>query len=51
MIESRAVVHAERHAIAAGHELATRAGMEVLEAGGNAVDAGGCGPRARCPAL
>ena len=40
MIESRAVVHAERHAIAAGHELATRAGMEVLEAGGNAVDAG-----------
>ncbi len=40
MIESRAVVHADRHAIAAGHELATRAGMEVLEAGGNAVDAG-----------
>ncbi|MEX0694449.1 MAG: gamma-glutamyltransferase [Rhodospirillales bacterium] len=40
MIQSRTVVHADRHAIAAGHELATRAGMEILEAGGNAVDAG-----------
>lgn len=40
MIAARAVVHAQRHAVSAGHELATRAGMEILEAGGNAVDAG-----------
>ena len=40
MIESRAAVHAHAHAIAAGHELATAAGLELLEAGGNAIDAG-----------
>ncbi len=40
MIETRDVIRAERYAISAGHELATRAGMEILENGGNAVDAG-----------
>lgn len=40
MIEHRALVTAEKHAIAAGHELATQAGMEILQNGGNAVDAG-----------
>lgn len=29
-----------RHAIASGHQLATQAGMSVLESGGNAIDAG-----------
>ena len=33
-------VMATRHAVAAGHYLATHAAFEVLEAGGNAVDAG-----------
>ena len=33
-------VMATRHAAAAGHYLATHAAFEVLEAGGNAVDAG-----------
>ena len=28
------------HAVSAGHELAARAAFEVLESGGNAVDAG-----------
>lgn len=40
MITSRPQVLAQQHAISAGHELATKAGMEILEAGGNAVDAG-----------
>lgn len=40
MIEHRAPIHADKFAIAAGHELATNAGMEVLQNGGNAVDAG-----------
>ncbi len=40
MIERRAAIHGETHAIAAGHDLATQAGIEVLESGGNAVDAG-----------
>lgn len=40
MIEHRAVIDAEKFAIAAGHDLATQAGMEILENGGNAVDAG-----------
>jgi gamma-glutamyltranspeptidase/glutathione hydrolase len=31
-----------RHMIAAGHYLATLAGFEILEAGGNAIDAGVC---------
>ncbi len=33
-------VMATRHAAATGHYLATHAAFEVLEAGGNAVDAG-----------
>ena len=36
----RPTVMATRHAVAAGHYLATHAAFEVLEAGGNAVDAG-----------
>ena len=40
MIEHRAAIDAEKFAIAAGHDLATQAGMEILETGGNAVDAG-----------
>lgn len=40
MIEHRNPVDAEHHAIAAGHDLATQAGLDVLENGGNAVDAG-----------
>ena len=28
------------HMIAAGHHLAAQAGFEILEAGGNAIDAG-----------
>ena len=40
MIEHRAMVTADKHAIAAGHDLATQAGMEILQNGGNAVDAG-----------
>lgn len=40
MIEHRAAIDAEKYAIAAGHELATKAGMEILQNGGNAVDAG-----------
>ena len=30
----------QRHMIAAGHSAATQAGFAILEAGGNAVDAG-----------
>lgn len=40
MIEHRTAVHAQKHAIAAGHDLATQAGLQVLDSGGNAVDAG-----------
>ncbi len=40
MIEERTYVDADTHAIAAGHDLATKAGLAVLEDGGNAVDAG-----------
>jgi gamma-glutamyltranspeptidase/glutathione hydrolase len=36
----RPTAHGTRHAISAGHHLATAAGFAVLEAGGNAVDAG-----------
>ena len=35
----RPPVRATRHAIAAGHHLAAEAGFEILNAGGNAVDA------------
>src|SRR5215475_10220393 len=36
----RPAIAVTRHAIAAGHYLATTAGFDVLQAGGNAVDAG-----------
>ena len=29
-----------KHAVAAGHQLSAQAGLQILEAGGNAVDAG-----------
>ena len=32
-----------RHMVAAGHYLAAQAAFQVLEAGGNAIDAGVCG--------
>ncbi len=37
---ARPVIRAHRHAIVAGHYLAAEAGFAVLEAGGNAIDAG-----------
>jgi len=40
MIAQRTTIVAKTHAIAAGHDLATKAGLEVLENGGNAIDAG-----------
>ncbi|HUF85861.1 MAG TPA: gamma-glutamyltransferase family protein [Thermohalobaculum sp.] len=40
MMPNRPVIMAARHAVSTGHYLATQAGFAVLEAGGNAVDAG-----------
>lgn len=40
MSAQREAIEAKHYAVSSGHELATRAGMEVLQAGGNAVDAG-----------
>ena len=37
---ARPVIRAHRHAIVAGHYLAAQAGYTILEAGGNAIDAG-----------
>ncbi len=37
---ARPVIRAHRHAIVAGHYLAAEAGFAILEAGGNAIDAG-----------
>lgn len=39
----RANIMARRHAVSAGHYLATQAAFQILEAGGNAVDAGVAG--------
>src|SRR5215472_1259318 len=36
----RPTIAVTRHAIAAGHYLAATAGFQILEAGGNAIDAG-----------
>src|SRR6185503_7900143 len=36
----RPTVTGTRHAVVTGHHLAAQAGLEILEAGGNAVDAG-----------
>lgn len=38
----RPTLYGSRHAVSAGHYLAAAAGFSVLEAGGNAVDAGCC---------
>ncbi len=40
MLSYRPTVYGTRHAVSAGHYLGTAAGFAVLEAGGNAVDAG-----------
>ncbi len=40
MKSSRMTIMGTRHVISAGHYLAAHAGFEILEAGGNAVDAG-----------
>jgi len=40
MAPDRSVVMGTKHVAAAGHYLAAHAGFEILEAGGNAVDAG-----------
>lgn len=37
---TRPVIAGRRHVVAAGHHLASLAGFEVLQAGGNAIDAG-----------
>src|SRR3990170_7951964 len=37
---NRPTIMGTRHVVAAGHYLAAHAGFEILEAGGNAVDAG-----------
>jgi len=36
----RPTIHGTRHAVSAGHYLAAAAGFTILEAGGNAIDAG-----------
>ncbi|TPG44274.1 gamma-glutamyltransferase family protein [Roseomonas nepalensis] len=40
MTTTRPLVSGPRHAISAGHYLASGAGLAILEAGGNAIDAG-----------
>ena len=40
MTAHRPTIAVTRHAIAAGHYLATVAGFDILQAGGNAIDAG-----------
>ena len=36
----RPTIYGTRHAVSAGHYLAAAAGFSILEAGGNAIDAG-----------
>lgn len=40
MVMTRDSIKADRFAVSSGHELASQAAMHILEAGGNAVDAG-----------
>jgi len=40
MSSNRMTIMGTRHVISAGHYLATHAGFQILEAGGNAIDAG-----------
>jgi gamma-glutamyltranspeptidase/glutathione hydrolase len=40
MTSHRPTIYGARHAVSAGHYLATMAGFSILEAGGNAIDAG-----------
>jgi gamma-glutamyltranspeptidase/glutathione hydrolase len=40
MTSRRPTLYGSRHAISSGHYLATAAGFSILEAGGNAIDAG-----------
>lgn len=40
MGSTRMMATGHKHMISAGHPLATQAGLEILEAGGNAIDAG-----------
>jgi gamma-glutamyltranspeptidase / glutathione hydrolase len=39
----RPAIRGQRHVVASGHHLASQAAMQILEAGGNAVDAGVAG--------
>lgn len=43
MATLRPDIHASRHAVSTGHYLASGAALGILEAGGNAIDAGVCG--------
>jgi gamma-glutamyltranspeptidase/glutathione hydrolase len=43
MTPTRASIKASRYAVSSGHQLASKAALAVLEAGGNAVDAGVAG--------
>src|SRR5436190_4745581 len=40
MPSTRPTLYGSRHAVSAGHYLAAAAGFSILEAGGNAIDAG-----------
>jgi len=40
MVACRPVIYGNKHVVAAGHYLASLAGLEILEAGGNAIDSG-----------
>ena len=42
MASNRPTISGTRHVIAAGHYLAAHAGFQILEGGGNAIDAGVC---------
>lgn len=42
MKSMRPTLYGSRHAVSAGHYLAALAGLSILEAGGNAIDAGCC---------